>query len=112
IASMPSNNTRFHLDAQRWSTFMLESICSTYVTQITDPILQMYMEAVNLPALSDNSELLSDISGGRCVSYHVLHLLFLSAESYEIHDAELSTPVLRLINVTDSGLHSQVLHGN
>ncbi|KAI8031823.1 hypothetical protein LOK49_LG01G03758 [Camellia lanceoleosa] len=42
----------------------------------------------------------------RCVSYHVLHLFFFSVESYEICDAELSALVLRLINVTDSGLHS------
>lgn len=34
---------------------------------------------------------------------------FFSAESHEIHDAELSARVLRLINVIDSGLHSQVI---
>jgi hypothetical protein len=37
-------------------------------------------------------------------------LLFLicSVESQEVLDAELSARVLQLINVTDSGLHSQV----
>lgn len=32
----------------------------------------------------------------------------ISGESQEIHDAELSARVLRLINITDSGLHTQV----
>lgn len=36
-------------------------------------------------------------------------MFFFSAESHEIHDAELSARVLRLINVIDSGLHSQVI---
>ncbi|KAK8315044.1 hypothetical protein V6Z12_D01G213100 [Gossypium hirsutum] len=33
-----------------------------------------------------------------------------SMESQEVIDAELSARVLQLINVTDSGLHSQFLH--
>ncbi|CAL5435333.1 unnamed protein product [Camellia sinensis] len=81
--------------------------------QITDPILQMYMEAVNLPALSDNSELLV-IEAKLSWIVHIIAAILktkqfsgVSAESYEIRDAELSARVLRLINVTDSGLHSQ-----
>ncbi|GMP97974.1 hypothetical protein CsSME_00046028 [Camellia sinensis var. sinensis] len=88
-------------------------ICSTYIMQITDPILQMYMEAVNLPALSDNSELLV-IEAKLSWIVHIIAAILktkqfsgVSAESYEIRDAELSARVLRLINVTDSGLHSQ-----
>ncbi|CAL5431401.1 unnamed protein product [Camellia sinensis] len=91
-------------------------ICSTYIMQITDPILQMYMEAVNLPALSDNSELLV-IEAKLSWIVHIIAAILktkqfsgVSAESYEIRDAELSARVLRLINVTDSGLHSQHRH--
>lgn len=37
-----------------------------------------------------------------------MYISTFSGESQEIHDAELSARVLRLINVTDSGLRSQV----
>lgn len=44
-----------------------------------------------------------------------MHMLFnfnaifiFSAESQEVLDAEISARVLQLINVTDSGIHSQV----
>jgi exportin-7 len=35
-----------------------------------------------------------------------------SAESQEVLDAEISARVLQLINVTDSGVHSQVYQHN
>ncbi|GFZ09350.1 ARM repeat superfamily protein [Actinidia rufa] len=92
--------------------FQYES-CSTFIMQITDPILQMYMEAVNLPALADNSELVI-IEAKLAWVAHIIaailktrQLVGLSADSHEIQDAELSARVLRLINVIDSGLHSQ-----
>ncbi|PSS15752.1 Exportin-7 like [Actinidia chinensis var. chinensis] len=92
--------------------FQYES-CSTFIMQITDPILQMYMEAVNLPALADNSELVI-IEAKLAWVVHIIaailktrQLVGLSADSHEIQDAELSARVLRLINVIDSGLHSQ-----
>ncbi|GMQ04649.1 hypothetical protein CsSME_00049996 [Camellia sinensis var. sinensis] len=109
------------MEAEYWFSVILDymyEICSTYIMQITDPILQMYMEAVNLPALSDNSELLVIEAKLSWIMHTIAAILKtkqfsgVSAESYEIHDAELSARVLRLINVTDSGLHSQVLHGN
>lgn len=87
--------------------------CSTYIMQITDPVLQMYMEAVNLPALADNKELLV-IEAKLAWIVHIIAAILktkqlsgLSTESHETRDAELSARVLRLINVTDSGLHSQ-----
>ncbi|KAI8562570.1 hypothetical protein RHMOL_Rhmol03G0045300 [Rhododendron molle] len=92
--------------------FQYES-CSTFIMQIMDPILQLYMEAVNLPALADNSELVI-IEAKLAWIVHIIAAILktrqlsgLSAESHEIHDAELSARVLRLINVIDSGLHSQ-----
>lgn len=42
----------------------------------------------------------------------MLSCLFHSAESQEVIDAELSARVLRLVNVADSGLHSQVNQQN
>ncbi|GMP96394.1 hypothetical protein CsSME_00045060 [Camellia sinensis var. sinensis] len=121
------------MEAEYWVSVILDcmyEICSTYIMQITDPILQMYMEAVNLLALSDNSELLVETKLSWIV--HIIAAVLktkqfsgVSMESYEIRDAELSARVLRLINVTDSGLHSinrknghlisfsfLVLHGN
>ncbi|XAR48327.1 hypothetical protein NMG60_11031103 [Bertholletia excelsa] len=87
--------------------------CSTFIMQITDPILQMYMDAVNLPALADNTELCV-VEAKLAWIVHIIaailktkQLSVSSAESHEIRDAELSARVLRLINVTDSGLHSQ-----
>lgn len=40
---------------------------------------------------------------------YLIAVLFCSAESHELIDAELAARVLQLINITDSGIHHQVL---
>ncbi|XP_047334850.1 exportin-7-A-like isoform X2 [Impatiens glandulifera] len=84
--------------------------CSLYIMQITDPILQIYMEAVSLPA---NNELVVIETKLAWIVHIVASIVKMkqfsgvSEDSQEILDAELSARVLRLINITDCGLHSQ-----
>lgn len=92
--------------------FQYES-CSAYILQITDPILQMYMEAVNLQALANNSELCL-IEAKLAWIVHIIAAILrtrqvsgITVESHDVRDAELSARVMRLLNVTDSGIHSQ-----
>ncbi|GFY98116.1 ARM repeat superfamily protein [Actinidia rufa] len=85
--------------------FQYES-CSTFIMQITDPILQMYMEAVNLPALADNSELVI-IEAKLAWVVHIIAAILKTRQLVGLRMQKLSARVLRLINVIDSGLHSQ-----
>ncbi|XP_047307170.1 exportin-7-A-like isoform X3 [Impatiens glandulifera] len=87
--------------------------CSMYIMQITDPILQLYMDSVNLPALADNKELVVIETKLAWIVHIVAAILRMkqfsgvSEDSQELLDAELSARVLRLVNITDCGLHSQ-----
>ncbi|XP_059653720.1 uncharacterized protein LOC132300582 isoform X1 [Cornus florida] len=91
--------------------FQYES-SSLYIINIVEPILQTYTERARLQT-SDNSEL-SVLEAKLSWIVHVIAAILkikqctgCSADSQEVLDAELSARVLRLINVTDSGLHSQ-----
>ncbi|XP_019186899.1 PREDICTED: exportin-7-like isoform X2 [Ipomoea nil] len=86
--------------------FQYES-CSSYIMQITDPLLQLYMEAVDLQVISVVETKLAWIVHIVAAIVKTKQLSGYSGESQEIHDAELSARVLRLINITDSGLHTQ-----
>ncbi|MCD7446845.1 hypothetical protein HAX54_017907 [Datura stramonium] len=88
--------------------FQYES-CSSYIIQITDPLLQMYMKQE-----SADPQVLTVVETKFAWLVHIIaaivktkQLSGYSGESQEILDAELSARVLRLINVTDSGLRSQ-----
>ncbi|KAJ0043501.1 hypothetical protein Pint_18408 [Pistacia integerrima] len=87
--------------------------CTTYILKILEPILRMYMEGAGLQVCSDDKEL-SIIEAKLAWIVHIVaailkikHIGGLKNESQEVFDAELSARVLQLINVTDSGLHSQ-----
>ncbi|XP_060197469.1 uncharacterized protein LOC132626568 isoform X6 [Lycium barbarum] len=86
--------------------FQYES-CSSYITQITDPLLQMYMESADPQVLTVVETKYAWIVHIIAAIVKTKQLSGYSGESQEIHDAELSARVLRLINVTDSGLRSQ-----
>ncbi|CAH9134813.1 unnamed protein product [Cuscuta epithymum] len=86
--------------------FQYES-CSLYITQITDPLLQLYMEASELQVISAVETKLAWIVHIVAAIVKTKQLSSYSGESHEIHDAELSARVLRLINIADSGLHTQ-----
>ncbi|GMP60664.1 hypothetical protein CsSME_00023427 [Camellia sinensis var. sinensis] len=134
MMSMVYNWPADQMEVEYWVSVILDcmyDIYSTYIMQITDPIFQMYIYADNAPTLSDNSELLV-VEAKLSWIVHIIAAILktkqfsgVSVESYEIRDAELSARVLRLINVTDSRLHSidrknghliscsfLVLHGN
>ncbi|XP_057979994.1 uncharacterized protein LOC131165875 isoform X2 [Malania oleifera] len=85
---------------------------SLFIINIMEPILQAYTERAQLQS-SDKSEL-SVIEAKLTWIVHIIAAILkikqcsaYSAESQEVIDAELSARVLQLINITDSGLHSQ-----
>ncbi|GLT62173.1 hypothetical protein SLA2020_348300 [Shorea laevis] len=91
--------------------FQYES-SSLYIINIMEPILQAYTERARLQT-TDNSDL-SVIEAKLAWIVHIIAAILkikqstgCSVESQEVLDAELSARVLQLINVTDSGLHSQ-----
>ncbi|KAG2671971.1 hypothetical protein I3843_13G016500 [Carya illinoinensis] len=91
--------------------FQYES-SSLYIINIMEPILQVYTERARLQT-TDNKDL-SVIEAKLAWVVHIIAAILkikqctgCSVESQEVLDAELSARVLQLINVTDSGLHSQ-----
>ncbi|XP_072984276.1 uncharacterized protein [Typha latifolia] len=89
---------------------------SLYIINIMEPILQAYTERARSPAPGDSDEL-SVIEGQIAWIIHIIAAILkirqttgCSLESQELIDAELAARVLQLINVTDSGLHSQRYH--
>ncbi|KAI4300942.1 hypothetical protein L6164_034268 [Bauhinia variegata] len=87
--------------------------CSTYMMKIVEPIMQSYMKEANLQ-ICVNSYELSVIEAKLAWFTHIVAAILkikqvsgLSGESDEIRDAEISACVLRLITITDSGLHSR-----
>ncbi|KAF6163853.1 hypothetical protein GIB67_024708 [Kingdonia uniflora] len=92
--------------------FQYES-SSLYIIKIMEPILQTYTERSRLQTSGDTSEL-SVIEAKLAWIIHIIAAILkvkqctgYSAESQEVVDAELAARVLQLINVTDSGLHTQ-----
>ncbi|XP_071690173.1 uncharacterized protein [Rutidosis leptorrhynchoides] len=86
--------------------------CSLFIINIVEPILQLYTERAQ-NQISDNSEL-SVIEAKLTWIIHIVAAILKirqctggSTDSQEAIDAELSARVLRIINVTDSGFHSQ-----
>ncbi|RAL51924.1 hypothetical protein DM860_010642 [Cuscuta australis] len=86
--------------------FQYESF-SAYIIQITDPLLQLYMEAIELQTISVVETKLAWIVHIVAAIVKTKQLSGYSGDSQEIHDAEISARVLRLINITDSGSHTQ-----
>ncbi|KAF8398165.1 hypothetical protein HHK36_017091 [Tetracentron sinense] len=87
---------------------------SLYIIKIVEPILQTYTESARLQTSANNSKL-SVIEAKLSWIVHIISAILkirqstsCSAESQEIIDAELSARVLQLVNVTDSGLHTQL----
>ncbi|KAI5600574.1 hypothetical protein BDE02_01G033200 [Populus trichocarpa] len=85
---------------------------SFYIINTMEPILQSYTERARLQT-ADNNEL-AVIEAKLSWIVHIIAAILkikqstgCSVESQEVLDAELSARVLQLINVTDSGLHSQ-----
>ncbi|KAK4797341.1 hypothetical protein SAY86_029667 [Trapa natans] len=85
---------------------------SLYIIQMMEPILQEYMERSRLP-ISDNNQL-SIVEAKLAWIVHIIAAVLkikqcsgCSLETQEVLDAELSARVLQLVNVTDTGLHSQ-----
>ncbi|KAM4091517.1 hypothetical protein ACJW30_09G141900 [Castanea mollissima] len=87
--------------------------CGMYIMKIMEPILQLYMDGANLQCCADNIQLsLAEVKLAWIV--HIVAAILktkqisgFSGELQEVFDAELSARVWQLINVTDSGLHSQ-----
>ncbi|XP_072056540.1 uncharacterized protein [Arachis hypogaea] len=91
--------------------FQYES-CSLFIINIMEPVLQIYSERARVQA-SDNSDL-AVIEDKLAWIVHIIAAILkikqstgCSVESQEVFDAEISARVLQLINVTDSGVHSQ-----
>ncbi|KAK4268092.1 hypothetical protein QN277_024795 [Acacia crassicarpa] len=91
--------------------FQYES-SSLYILNIMEPVLQIYTERARVQ-VSDNSDLCV-IEDKLAWIVHIIAAILkvkqctgCSAESQEVLDAEISARVLQLINVTDSGIHSQ-----
>ncbi|KAL0425403.1 UNVERIFIED_CONTAM: Exportin-7-B, partial [Sesamum radiatum] len=85
---------------------------SLFIINVMEPILQIYMERAQLQT-GDKSEL-SIVEAKLAWIVHIIAAILkikqsvgCSAESQEVIDAELSARILRLVNVADSGLHSQ-----
>ncbi|KAH9752565.1 Importin N-terminal domain-containing protein [Citrus sinensis] len=83
-----------------------------YIINTMEPILQSYTERARMQT-GDKSEI-SVIEAKLAWIVHIIAAIVkikqctgCSLESQEVLDAELSARVLQLINVTDSGLHSQ-----
>lgn len=91
--------------------FQYES-SSLFIINITEPVLQIYTERARLQ-VSDSNDL-SVIEDKLAWIVHIVAAILkikqctgCSVESQEVLDAEISARVLQLINVTDSGVHSQ-----
>ncbi|KAK7409753.1 hypothetical protein VNO78_00042 [Psophocarpus tetragonolobus] len=91
--------------------FQYES-SSLFIINIMEPVLQIYTERARLH-VPDNSDL-TVIEDKLAWIVHIIAAILkikqctgCSVESQEVLDAELSARVLQLINVTDSGIHSQ-----
>ncbi|XP_061996319.1 uncharacterized protein LOC133714255 isoform X1 [Rosa rugosa] len=91
--------------------FQYES-SSLYIINTVEPILQIYTERARMPP-SETSDL-SVIEAKLAWIVHIVAAILkikqctgCSVESQELFDAELSARILQLINVTDSGVHSQ-----
>ncbi|XP_022899542.1 exportin-7-like [Olea europaea var. sylvestris] len=91
--------------------FQYES-SSMFIINILEPVLQVYVEKGQLQT-SDNGEL-SVVEAKLAWIVHIIAAILktkqsvgCSVESQEVIDAELSARVLRLVNVADSGVHSQ-----
>ncbi|KAK9019725.1 hypothetical protein V6N11_054235 [Hibiscus sabdariffa] len=83
-----------------------------YIINMMEPILQSYTEKARLQTCDKHE--LSIIEAKLTWIVHIIAAILkikqctgCSMESQEVFDAELSARVLQLINVTDSGLHSQ-----
>ncbi|KAH1252010.1 Exportin-7 [Glycine max] len=92
--------------------FQYES-SSLFIINIMEPVLQIYTERARLH-VPDNSDLIV-IEDKLAWIVHIIAAILkikqctgCSVESQEVLDAELSARVLQLINVTDSGIHSQL----
>ncbi|XP_020249688.1 LOW QUALITY PROTEIN: exportin-7 [Asparagus officinalis] len=87
---------------------------SLYIIKIMEPILQAYTERGRSRAPGDVDEL-SVIEGQLAWMVHIIAAILKirqttgcsTESSQELIDAELAARVLQLINITDSGLHSQ-----
>ncbi|GLT76401.1 hypothetical protein SLA2020_480630 [Shorea laevis] len=83
-----------------------------YIINIMEPILQSYTKIAQLQTF-DNSELSITEAKLAWIVHIIAAILKIkpctgsSVEAQEVLDAELSARVFQLINVTDSGLHSQ-----
>ncbi|MBA0749847.1 hypothetical protein Gogos_003726, partial [Gossypium gossypioides] len=91
--------------------FQYES-SGSYIINMMEPVLQSYTEKARLQTCDKNE--LSIIEAKLTWVVHIIAAILkikqctgCSMESQEVIDAELSARVLQLINVTDSGLHSQ-----
>ncbi|XP_022864034.1 exportin-7 isoform X2 [Olea europaea var. sylvestris] len=85
---------------------------SMFLINVMEPILQIYVEKAQLQT-GDTSEL-SVVEAKLAWIVHIIAVIVKikqcagsSVESQEVIDAELSARALRLVNVADSGLHSQ-----
>uniref|UniRef100_A0A1D1Z8M5 Exportin-7 n=1 Tax=Anthurium amnicola TaxID=1678845 RepID=A0A1D1Z8M5_9ARAE len=86
---------------------------SLYVIKVMEPLLQTYTEWARLQVAGDSSKLCV-VEGQLAWIVHVIAAILkirqatgCGTESQDLIDAELAARVLQLINVTDSGLHSQ-----
>ncbi|CAK9160503.1 unnamed protein product, partial [Ilex paraguariensis] len=102
-----------HLDCFPYlCRFQYES-SSMFIINIMEPILQIYTERAQVKT-GDNNVELSVIEAKLAWVVHIIAAILkikqstgCSSDTQEVVDAELSARVLRLINVTDSGLHSK-----
>ncbi|CAH9096207.1 unnamed protein product [Cuscuta europaea] len=87
--------------------------CCLFIVSTMEPILQMYSERARLQAGGSNIEL-SVTEDKLAWAVHIIAAVVKmrpcassTAAAPEVLDAELSAHVIRVVNVTDSGLHSQ-----
>ncbi|XP_031473767.1 uncharacterized protein LOC116246177 isoform X3 [Nymphaea colorata] len=92
--------------------FQYES-SSLYIMKLLEPILQTYTDRARLPSNGDTNKL-SVIEGQLAWMVHIIAAVLkikqgtsCSSEAQEIIDAELAARVFQLINVSDTGLHTQ-----
>ncbi|KAK9156564.1 hypothetical protein Scep_003138 [Stephania cephalantha] len=86
---------------------------SLYIIKTMEPILQNYTERSRIGPTVDANELFVIESKLAWITHIIAAVLKIKqctgscVESQEVIDAELAARVLQLINITDSGLHSQ-----
>ncbi|KAK9122587.1 hypothetical protein Sjap_012189 [Stephania japonica] len=86
---------------------------SLYIIKTMEPILQNYMERSRIGSTVNANELFVIESKLAWITHIIAAVLKIKqctgscVESQEVIDAELAARVLQLINITDSGLHSQ-----